>query len=103
MGMTARHLLARSAAVVAAVAALALFLGSVRTAAADNGVGGCTGPDRGSSAVGADASEAGESLLDGWANRDLDIGTSAMLSITGSDVRDLGSGDVRNGSLTSRD
>jgi hypothetical protein len=101
--MTARHLFARSAAAGTAVVALALCLGSVRTAAADNGVGGCTGPDGGSPAVAADVSEASGSLLDGWANRDLDIGTSAMLSITGSEVRDLGSGDIRNGSLTSAD
>ncbi|MGH9289642.1 MAG: hypothetical protein ACRD0V_15360 [Acidimicrobiales bacterium] len=58
--MKPRHFLARIAAVVTAAAAIAMFLGPARADAAD--------PD--GSAMAADVG----GRVDGWANRDLDIG-----------------------------
>ena len=66
--MKPRHVLARIAAVVTAAAAIGMFLGPVRADASDH-----DDPD---GTVNRDSTSAmaAESLLEGWANRDLDIG-----------------------------
>jgi hypothetical protein len=69
-GMKPRHFLARIAAVVTAAAAIAMFLGPVRADASDHDdPDGTVNRDSTSAMAGGVGS-----LLDGWANRDLDIG-----------------------------
>jgi hypothetical protein len=80
--MKPRHFLARIAAVVTAAAAIAMFLGPVRADASHH-----DDPD---GTVDRDLTPAmaedGGTLLDGWANRDLDIG-----AISRSMAEELGS------------
>jgi hypothetical protein len=80
--MKPRHLLARIAALVTAAAVVAMFLGPVRADASDH-----DDPD---GTVNRDSTSAmatnGGTLLEGWANRDLDIG-----ALSGSVAEELGS------------
>ena len=80
--MKPRHFLARIAAVVTAAAAIGIFLGPVRADASDHDDPDRT-VDRDSTLV---MAEGGGTLLEGWANRDLDIGalSSSMAEELGS-------------------
>ena len=80
--MTTRHLLARIAAVVTAAAAIAMFLGPVRADASDHDDPDGTANQDLRSAMAQDSG----TLLEGWGNRDLDIGdfTTAMAEELGS-------------------
>jgi hypothetical protein len=81
--MKPRHFVARIAAVVTAAAAIAMFLGPARADASDHDdPDGTAGRDLTSSM----AEMPPKSLLDGWANRPLDIGalTTAMAEELGS-------------------
>jgi hypothetical protein len=69
--MKSRHFLARIAAVVTAAAAIAMFLGPVRADASDHDDPDGTVNQDLTSAM---ADARGGTLLEGWANRDLDIG-----------------------------
>jgi hypothetical protein len=71
--MKPRHFLARIAAFVTAAAAIGMFLGPARADAADHQPDGSGRPDMESATA-----EAIGSRTDGWANRDLDIGTSDL-------------------------
>jgi hypothetical protein len=64
--MKTRHLLARIAAVVTAAAAIGMFLGPAR---ADAATGGTANQD-----VRSAMAQSPGSRVDGWANRDVDIG-----------------------------
>jgi hypothetical protein len=81
--MKPRHFLARIAAVVTAAAAVAMFLGPVRADASDHDDPDGTAHRDSTSSM---AESPSDSLLDGWANRDLDIGAlnSAMAEELGS-------------------
>jgi hypothetical protein len=81
--MKPRHFLARIAAVVTAAAAVAMFLGPVRAGASDHDDPDGTAHRDSTPSM---AESHPESLLDGWANRDFDIGAlnSAMAEELGS-------------------
>ncbi len=81
--MKTRHFLARIAAVVTAAAAIGMLLGPARADAADHEPDGSANRDLRSSM----AEELG-SRLDGWDNRDLEIGASGLWS---SRAEELGS------------
>jgi hypothetical protein len=68
--MKPRHFLARIAAFVTAATAIGMFLGPARADASDHDDPNGTVNRDSTSAMAAD----GGSLLEGWANRDLDIG-----------------------------
>ena len=67
--MKTRHLLARIAAVVTAAAAIGMFLGPARAGAADPEPDGSANRDSTSSMA-----QMPRGRVDGWANRDVDIG-----------------------------
>jgi hypothetical protein len=69
--MKPRHFLARIAAVVTAAAAITMFLGPVRADASDHDDPDGTVNQDLTSAM---ADDRDGTLLEGWANRDLDIG-----------------------------
>src|SRR5262245_21725692 len=70
--MRPRHFLARIAAVVTAAAAIGMFLGPARADASDH-----DDPDGTVNRDMTSAMAEGGTLLEGWANRDLDIGASS--------------------------
>jgi hypothetical protein len=81
--MKPRHFLARIAALVTAAAAIGMLLGATRADAADHQPDGSARSDMESAT--AEAIEIG-SEIDGWTNRDLDIGTFDLSEATAEEL-----------------
>jgi hypothetical protein len=81
-----RQILARIAALATAAAALGMFLVPARAEAADHQPDGCGDRDSdvGSDTVASATTPGVGSILDGWANRDLDIDTFGSAMTPGS-------------------